>query len=293
MPVHPAEGHRAPLTVNRAPSIATVRKPQPQRHRLPGRADRGVVEARGLGRPRLHGSDVDGRQVGGGVEAPMRTQLGDRERDGEAPGDLRVDRAAASGESGAQPHVVQAGVRPAEQGDVAEDPGQPPLVLVLDVAHGRPLVHPHDEHVAAGDEQAGDVELLHQPAALADPDLGAVEHHPVHRLDAVEAQQHPRDVPVRTARRSAGGRPPGSRRGRAAGRSGTGTARWCTADGRIARCRPEGRAAPSATARAASPSCRPARPREPTGSPTHRSETARARPCAAERGARCGGPSRA
>ena len=58
-------------------------------------------------------------------------------------------------------------------------------------------MHSDHEHVAAGPDQTGDVELLHQPAAGGDPDLLAVQPDPVERLGAVEAQQETLDIPVR------------------------------------------------------------------------------------------------
>ena len=91
--------------------------------------------------------------------------------------------------SAPQPQVVDPADRAGLQGDVAEDPGQPPLVLVLQIARGRPLVHPHRDVVLPRADHPGDVELLHQPAAGSDADLGAVHPHPVPRLHPVEAQQ--------------------------------------------------------------------------------------------------------
>ncbi len=80
--------------------------------------------------------------------------------------------------------------RPAGQRHAAEDPRQPPHVLVLEVARGRPLVHADGEHVAARREQRPHVELGRQPAARPEAQFRAVEPGPRARLDAVEAQHH-------------------------------------------------------------------------------------------------------
>ena len=82
-------------------------------------------------------------------------------------------------------------------------PGQPPLILILQIAHRRPLVHPNQDHVLARSHRLGDVELLHQPTALADPDLYAVQPDAVNRLHTVKAKQDPFRRPVRQLESSA------------------------------------------------------------------------------------------
>ena len=168
-----------------------------------------------LSRPRLDRADLQSSARGtvqGGLEAQLRDREGDRPR-GVACGQLGPDAPVPVGVAPiaigtVQPDVVDRPDRPGQQRDVAEDAGQPPLVLVLDKAHRRPLRDPDREHVPPRHERRGDVELLDQPAALADPDLGAVEPDSVHRLDPVETEQHPLGVPARVLERGAvvGGR---------------------------------------------------------------------------------------
>ena len=55
----------------------------------------------------------------------------------------------------------------------------------------------NQDHILACAHDIGDVELLHQPAALANPDLDAVQPHAVDRFDTVETKQHPLGRPVR------------------------------------------------------------------------------------------------
>jgi hypothetical protein len=54
-----------------------------------------------------------------------------------------------------------------------------------------------EDHILPGPYDVRDVELLHQPAAFANPDLDAVQPNAVDRLDTVEAQQHPLRGPFR------------------------------------------------------------------------------------------------
>src|SRR5207245_11244918 len=90
--------------------------------------------------------------------------------------DLRSDPArAVAVVAAAQPHVFNATAGAAEQGHGSEDSRQPPLVLILDVAHRRPLVNAYAQQVAARPKGGRHVELLYQPAALAHTDLAAVQ----------------------------------------------------------------------------------------------------------------------
>ena len=76
-----------------------------------------------------------------------------------------------------------------DQGDAAEDAGQPPHVLILQVGPGRPLVHPDRDHIVFGPNVPGYIELPHQPAARAVTDGRAVDEHGEARVDPVEADQ--------------------------------------------------------------------------------------------------------
>lgn len=86
--------------------------------------------------------------------------------------------------------VVDPVVHLAEHADVAEDPRQPPLVLVLEVGPRAELVDPHHHHVLALVHEIGDVELVGEPGAhrLAGPP--PVHPHPEGGLNTLEAQQH-------------------------------------------------------------------------------------------------------
>ncbi len=197
--VHAAEDQPVAVHQEAVAHDAHVTEPQPQAHRLPGRAHGGRVEAGRLGGPRLDPADVEGAELGRAREGALHAELGhaDGDRVGVLAGDqARVQRAAPrrparGGVRGVQPDLVQRTPGTGEQGDRAEDAGQPPLVLVLDVARGRPLVDADGQHVRARPQRVGDVELLHQAAALADADLHAVQPDAVERLDAVEADQRP------------------------------------------------------------------------------------------------------
>ena len=166
---------RRPLTRSSPPATSTVRKPILQRDRLALRPQLGVVEARVLGAP------GDG---GGGDGLPRRgvdAELGDDD----ARGDVGVD-AEGSVVRGVHEHVAD-GRR--EQRHRAEDPGQPPHVLVLQVAALGELAHAHREHVLAVAAQGlGDVELVAEPAAGRLAQLDAVEPRAQVGVDAVEAQ---------------------------------------------------------------------------------------------------------
>ena len=190
-----------PLINSRSPSIDTLRKPICRVIISP--ADRTWVSYR-RGRSALHGSTGPAskrRHRGPISEGLPQAEFGDLDldREGAVAGDhLRIDRSDPVGRvPGAEPEIVDRARRPAEQCDVAEDARQPPLILIFEVAHRRPLVHPDQDHVGAGPDQIGDVELLDQPAAFADPDLLAVQPDAIDRLDAVEPQQHPFALPVR------------------------------------------------------------------------------------------------
>src|SRR6185437_6039989 len=57
-------------------------------------------------------------------------------------------------------------------------------------------MHPYEDHIPTSSGYVGDVELLHQTAALTDADLDAVQPHSIDRFDSVEAQQQPLIRPV-------------------------------------------------------------------------------------------------
>jgi hypothetical protein len=130
-------------------------------HDLPG------VQPRPLVGPRLDTLDhVRSRRVGIG-----QAQFG-HDEPGRARG-LHRQRAPPAGRVEVRVHeeVLQPARRDPHR---AEDPGQPPHVLVFQVAARGPLVDTYGQHIPAGTQHPGDVELGWQAAALA-----VAEPHPV------------------------------------------------------------------------------------------------------------------
>ena len=191
--VDPAEQH--PAAVDPEQPVADLDRPEadPQGHPLAGRGEPALVQPGRLGRPGRHRREPD-RLAGGDVDP----ELGH----GQAGRDVGVDPQGAGAGL-----VVVAGVdepvpdrpgRAGQQPHLPEDPGQPPHVLVLQVAGGRPLPHPHrQEVVPAGKGQGGGgVELDRQPAAGRAAQLPAVEPHLELRVDPLEPQHGPLGLPV-------------------------------------------------------------------------------------------------
>jgi len=114
-----------------------------QGNRLPARAKRPVIQAGLFGRPCF---DV-GQQMRARSWHLLKAEL----RNGEQRGDVGDDPQRAGPvhmvEVGVDKVVVNGPGRPGDHAHVAEDPGQPPHVLVLQVARRRPLVHPHRHDV--------------------------------------------------------------------------------------------------------------------------------------------------
>lgn len=161
-------------------------------HGLACRLDGETVEAGLLGAPGLDGGQVEAG-CAGTVEDGACVELGEADGDGEGDrGSVDVDfeDAGAGGRVvvGAGEEVVDAAGGAVQEGDVAEDAGQPPLVLVLDVGARRPLRDADRERVLAGAENAGEVELGGEAGALGGADPGVVDPHGGEGLDAVEAQ---------------------------------------------------------------------------------------------------------
>ena len=152
-----------------------------QPHALAGGRQRRVVESRELGAPRRDARELDGR--------PARYV--DRElRNRQAP--WRVDpQPARSGHVvvvGVHEHVLDRLGRAPQEHDLAEDPGQPPHVLVFEIRTRRPLVHAHREHVAPAPQEVAGVELDREPAAARGAEQRAVQPRLQRRVDALEAQ---------------------------------------------------------------------------------------------------------
>ena len=198
--VHPAQPQPAAV---HEPGVAVdpdPTEPDPHRHGLRCVEHLDVVATRNVGAPRLHRANVDA--VGGPVQRGIEAEVCTGDPNGVAAANLGKQGTAPRGGVvvGAQPHVVQSGRRARKQGDLAEDARQPPLVLVLDVAHRRPLVDPHVQQVLAHPEFRRDIEFLRQAAAPDDAHLDAVEVHDRDRIHPGEAQHRTATVghePVR------------------------------------------------------------------------------------------------
>ncbi len=147
------------------------------------RSEPGRVEARLLGAPRLDGQR--GRRAGREV---ADAQL----RDVDEARDVGVHAEHADAVpvvvSRRDLDVVDRSLRAFEEVDVAEDPGQPPHVLVFEVGAARPPVHAHGEDVVAGHEVLADLVLDGEPTALAVPEEHAVQPDRAAGVDALEAQ---------------------------------------------------------------------------------------------------------
>jgi hypothetical protein len=185
VPVHPAQQH--PVAVDgEQPVLDPDRaEPHPQVDALACRHDRRVVEPGHLGAPRLHA--LDPHLLARGHVDP---QLGDEHP--RISGNVDAQRACAVVVAGVHEDVVHPARGPGQQRDVAEDPGHPPHVLVLEVAARRPLVHAHGHQVVcAGSDGVGDVELGRQPAALRRADLVPVDPDGEAGVDALEPQHDP------------------------------------------------------------------------------------------------------
>jgi hypothetical protein len=195
--VHPAEDD--PAAVDEEPVAADLHAAEADPHRdgLGSARDRRLVQPRPLGGPGPHRGRRQRRHVRGTRPHLLDAEFRDAQGDGEclrARGDLGVDPPVPVLVAGAQPDVLDAAGGAGVQGDVAEDARQPPLVLVLDVAGRRPLVHPHRDDVVTRPDGRGDVELVGQPAAARVADLLAVDPDPEQRLHPVEAQHDPLGV---------------------------------------------------------------------------------------------------
>ncbi len=144
----------------------------------------GVVAPGDLRRPRVDRAHLDAL-TGSRVDP----ELGDQHPRRHAGLDHQRPTAGRGVVVGVHEDVVQASGRAGQQQHLAEDAGQPPHVLVLEVAARRPLVHAHGQHVVALDPHGvGHVELHREPAADRPAYLGAVDPRSERGVDALEAE---------------------------------------------------------------------------------------------------------
>ena len=97
---------------------------------------------------------------------------------------------------GVDPQVFDGAGNEAAQAHRAEDAGQPPLVLILEVGAGAELVHAHGDRIDAGAHDLGHVELVGEARAARHADPRAVHPHGGLAFDAVEAQANVATLPV-------------------------------------------------------------------------------------------------
>ena len=169
-----------------------------QPHALARARDLGVVEARDLRAPRLD------RSLRGLSRRDVDAELGHRDPRGHVRVHPQRARAARVVVAGVHEDVVERVRGTGQQRDAAEDPRQPPHVLVLEVGPRRPLLHPHREDVLpTRAQELGDVELARQTAARAHSQLGTVEPDPQAGVDALEAQDRIRPIPLARHREAA------------------------------------------------------------------------------------------
>ena len=184
VPVHAAELDDMPVEPDLPVADLDAAEADPEAD-VPARAgqDR-VVQAGVFVRPGLGRDAVFGAGRGAG-DAEFRY----RQR-GRAAGLHPEDAGAVAGVVvGVHEEVPDRAGRLVDQGHAAEDAGQPPHVLVLQVGPGRPLVHADRDDVVFRPNEAGDIELPDQPAALAVAYGRAVDEHGEARVHPVEADE--------------------------------------------------------------------------------------------------------
>jgi hypothetical protein len=99
-------------------------------------------------------------------------------------------------EVGADDEVAEAHARLRDEGDVAEDPGEAPVVLVLEVAAVGVVQHLDGEDVRPRSQVPREVELAGGEGIFAVAEALAVQPHVVRRLDAGEVNEDAAALPV-------------------------------------------------------------------------------------------------
>ena len=171
---------RQGTTVQQPRTVHDLRPPEPdtQRHGLGRGRDRGVVQPWRLRAPRLDGPGIHGRDAGVRLERQVVSQFWDADPyrgTGRDHFDPDAATSAVGVVVGVQPHVLDAARGAPQQLDLAEQPGQPPLVLVLEVRPRGPLPHGDLDRVRTCPDDARHVELPGQPRPASHPD-GDIVH---------------------------------------------------------------------------------------------------------------------
>ena len=94
------------------------------------------------------------------------------------------------------PQIFDRSGSEATQTHRAEDTGQPPLILILEVGTGAELVHAHGDRIDAGVHGLGHVELVGEARTAGHADPRAVHPHGGLTFNAVEAQANVATLPV-------------------------------------------------------------------------------------------------
>ena len=170
-------------------------------------ADARLVEGRVLCAPRAHAAHFDAAAAVATVIATFE-RAGERPEavDAEMPGEMRLLGTKHPGFDGhishpglvvgVDPQVFDGAGNEAAQAHRAEDAGQPPLILVLEVGAGAELVHAHGDRIDAGAHGLGHVELVGEARTARHADPRAVHPHAGLTFNAVEAQANVATVPV-------------------------------------------------------------------------------------------------
>jgi hypothetical protein len=200
VPVHAAEPDDVPVEPDLPVADLDAAEPDPEPDVPAGAGQDRVVQAGVFVRPGL-GRDVPARGRAGTGLGAGDAEFRYRQR-GRAVGVDAEDADTVAGVVvGVHEEVPDRPGRLVDQGDAAEDAGQPPHVLVLQVGPGRPLVHADRDDVVFEPNELGDIELPDQPAALAVADDRTIDEHGEARVHPVEADDgRPAGVPVRRQR---------------------------------------------------------------------------------------------
>ena len=170
-------------------------------------ADARLVEGRVLCAPRAHAAHFDTATAVATVIATFE-RAGERPEavDAEMPGEMRLLGTEHPGFDGhithpglvvgVDPQVFDGAGNEATQAHRAEDAGQPPLVLILEVGAGAELVDTHGDRIDAGVHGLGHVELVGEARTAGHADPRPVHPHAGLALNTVEAQAHVAALPV-------------------------------------------------------------------------------------------------
>src|SRR6185369_3111433 len=154
VPVHAAELDSVPVEPDLPVAYLDAAEADPEADLAARAGQDRVVQPGVLVRPGLGRDPVLGAGRGAG-DAEVRY----RQRRRAVGVDSEGAGAAARVVVGVHEEVPDQAGRLVDQGDAAEDAGQPPHVLVLQVGPGRPLVHPDRDHIIFGPNVPGYIEL--------------------------------------------------------------------------------------------------------------------------------------